>query len=393
MQTRLAIVVALSIAGPAAAQHGTDAALKSGRIVQAAPAEMVKANGRFDQLVHFGHGGVFDAQYRQVDIDADGILAAQKDLMTRLDRSSAKLGAGSRDIVRTGRKLVSSAKLTDAIAVNNIVIEQLVMGQPLRARADLLARNRALASRVGVLQVSPAIAEFLKRWGVLVPRTDYMKACTAAGVPVPPNFSTTGTLWKNQGLLTTKIIQADQDANVWTWASASKRGACIALPRGTGAPGSLAGIICQSATAGKACFWDNKLRGSNASLGWQNITLKISDLQDGNNLAENCTSCHRGNNVFLMSPDDPVWAKVMGRGGPMGNTPLHPKFTTTVAASTDMLAGHPRYIPMSSQATWKNVAPAADAFCNACHEKPVVGQVMVMPPACSGSATGCNVEP
>ncbi|TRW18176.1 hypothetical protein [Glacieibacterium frigidum] len=389
MRIHSATVLLSLIAAPAAAQHGAEAALKSGRIVKAMSTETVRPNGRFDQLVHFGHGAVFDAQYRQVAIDPESALAAQRDLLKRLEGSASRLAPKPREIVRTGQKLVLTARPAEAVAVNQIVIDQLVATQPLRMRADLSARNRALAAQIGPAQLSPAIAAFLKN-GIIVafPTTAYMKACTAAGVPVPPNFSTTSTAWKFQGKLTTKIIQANQDANVWTWASASRKGACIALPRGTGTPGSLAGIICQSATTGKACFWDNKLRGSNASLGWKNITLKIADLQDGNVLAENCTGCHRGNNVFLMSPDDPVWGKVMGRNGP-----LHPKFTTTVSASTDMLDGHPRYIPMSSQATWKNVAPASDPFCNACHEKPVVAQAMVMPPACSSLPTGCNVEP
>lgn len=389
MRVHTVVVVVSLIAAPVAAQHGAEAALKSGSVVKGAPTAIVKANGRFDQLVHFGHGGVFDAQYRQVAIDAGSALVAQQDLLKQLERSVPTLAAKPRAIVRSGQKLALTARPAEAVAVNQVVIDQLVAVQPLRIRADLSARNRALAAHIGTSQLNPAIVEFLKNQVIVAfPTTGYMKACTTAGVPVPPNFSTTGTAWKFQGKLTTKIIQADQDANVWTWASASRRGACIALPRGSGAPGSLAGIICQSATTGKACFWDNKLRGSNASLGWQGITLRIADLQDGNNLAENCTGCHRGNNVFLMSPDDPVWGKVMGRNGV-----LHPKFTTTVTASTDMLDGHPRYIPMSSQAAWKNLAPAPDAFCNACHEKPVVAQAMVMPPACSSLPTGCNVEP
>lgn len=383
----VAVILSL-IAAPAAAQLGAGKAIDHGPIVKGMPTETVKANGRFDQLVHFGHGGVFDAQYRQVEIDAAGALAAQQDLVKQLQRATPKLAVKPSDVVRTGQRLAANARPVDAVAINRVVIDQLIAAQPSRLRADLSARNRAPAAHFGTAPLSPATRRFLKDWIVAFATTGYMKACSAAGVPVPPNFATKGTAWKFQGKLTTKIIQATEDANVWTWASASRKGACIALPRGSGGVGSLAGIICQSATTGKACFWDNRLRGADVSLGWKDITLKIADLQDGNNLAENCTGCHRGNNVYLMSPDDPVWGKVMGRGGP-----LHPKFTTTVTASSDMLDGHPRYIPMSSQATWKNVAPAASPSCNACHENPVVAQVMTMPPACSSLPTGCNVEP
>jgi hypothetical protein len=105
-------------------------------------------------------------------------------------------------------------------------------------------------------------------------------------------------------------------AGVFTYHDRTVRGACVALPRESGNAGSPAGIICQSATTGAACFWDNKLRSAGPSapfLGWRNLTLRIADLQDGDNLSDNCTRCHSGNNVYLVTPDDPTWGRLLRR--------------------------------------------------------------------------------
>jgi hypothetical protein len=212
-------------------------------------------------------------------------------------------------------------------------------------------------------------------------------------VPIPPDWDESGKTWQQQGPLTTKLILSGIPAVVWTYSDPAIRGACIALPRGNGAPGSAAGIICQSATTGKACFWDNKLRSDGPMappLGWSGLTLRIGDLRDGSNLSENCTSCHRGNNVFLLSPDDPTWAKVMGRPAP-----LSPTFTTRVATSpSDTSLGHPRYVPVSGQPGWSNVAPSpATGYCNSCHELPALTAAPAMPPRCATSPTSCNIDP
>ncbi|MGY9056551.1 MAG: hypothetical protein ACKVGZ_13275, partial [Alphaproteobacteria bacterium] len=98
-------------------------------------------------------------------------------------------------------------------------------------------------------------------------------------------------------------------ARVWTWSDPHKRGGCVFLPRGTGS--GLAGTLCQSATSGKACIWDNLDCTTGALLGWKNVTLNVNQMQDGDMLSSNCTGCHKGNNAFLMSPDDATWAKIL----------------------------------------------------------------------------------
>jgi hypothetical protein len=217
--------------------------------------------------------------------------------------------------------------------------------------------------------------------------TDYMGACRKRRVPVPPDWSETGGGgWSLQGNLRsgTNLLRPNQDAFVWTYSDPIRKGACIALPR----EGGQAGFICQSARTGSACFWDNKLRsdGPDADpIDWRGGTvLRIAELQDATELRENCTACHRGDNVFLMSPDDPTWEKVMR--GTLVTTPGS-TFSTRLEDSTDQRGGHPRYVP-SARAGWENpVFPVGCA--GVCHENPVLGfsGMPLMPPGCALTGT------
>jgi hypothetical protein len=221
--------------------------------------------------------------------------------------------------------------------------------------------------------------------------TDYMAYCRRQRVPIPPDWAESGTAWALQGNLSTgtNLLQPGQDAFVWTYSDPVRRGACIALPRGGAGQ---AGIICQSATTGNACFWDNKLTSDGPSapiLDWRGGTrLTISQLQDGSNLQENCTGCHRGNNVFLISPDDPTWTQVLS--GPLVTSPGS-TFTTKLERSSDMQGDHSRYIPVTypaSRPNWVNPFQAGGCA-GACHEIPPLepsfnfNTPSPMPPACA----------
>jgi hypothetical protein len=232
-----------------------------------------------------------------------------------------------------------------------------------------------------------------------------MNECRAESVPVPPNFSMVGsTGWIRQGSLTTNLLRRGAPAEVWTWTDPSRRGACVALPRDNGGAGSLTGIICQSATTGKACIWDNLTQADRTRrIPVATETMVIRELQDGRTLDEDapCTECHTGNNVFLMSPDDPTWAKLM-RGPLNGPQPPGNKFTTIVEPQTDSPGG-PRFTPIA-HASWVN--PALSGGCaSVCHGAPSteiqtryfafpIAERPRMPPACaSGGYRNCYGTP
>lgn len=223
--------------------------------------------------------------------------------------------------------------------------------------------------------------------------TDYMAFCRKSRVPIPPDWALSGTAWVLQGNLGdpsgTNLLQppgpnSRPDAFVWTYSDPVRRGACIALPRGVaGQRGGIAGIICQSAETGHACFWDSRQRDNNNPLrempllDWRTQILRISELKDASNLTEpgsgTCPECHRGNNVFLIAPEDPTWKKVLtGLGFAGGNhTNQGGTFTTRVEASSDMNGGHPRYIPVtypSMRPDWANIFQVGGCA-GKCHEK------------------------
>jgi len=233
--------------------------------------------------------------------------------------------------------------------------------------------------------------------------TPYITECRARGVPIPPNWSLNTNKWIQHGNInSSNLLQPGRDAFVWSYTDPNIRGACIALPRGGGGTrGGLAGIICQNATSGEACFWDSRWRDDANPMrqmpviDWSQSALVISQLKDATNITEPgsgvCTTCHRGNNVFLISPDHPAWASVLR--GTLATAPGS-KFTTRIFGSTDMQGGHPRYVPLSGQRPgWDNTFKAGGCAA-ACHENPDVNFPAIpppipMPPAC---ATNGDVE-
>ena len=129
------------------------------------------------------------------------------------------------------------------------------------------------------------------------------------------------------------------------------------------------------------------------ALDWSSQPLKISELKDATNLTEPgsgvCTDCHRGNNVFLISPDDPTWAKVLR--GPLEG-PRTGTYTTKVEASSAKdQVGRPRYIPIVRPGWTTNLPGSVDGLCGLCHENQQDLDFTTrppMPPACGSQCEG-----
>ena len=147
-----------------------------------------------------------------------------------------------------------------------------------------------------------------------LPTTAYAVKCKQAGVPLPPPF-TSGD-WRKVGRLPANRIFASKlpraDVLVYKPVGTDKKplGLCVALPRGDESGSvDLLGVICQSKSSGKACFWDNVDRSAVPKLPPTRVkgaSLKEVDIdlfQDGALLGENCTNCHRGDNVFVIHED------------------------------------------------------------------------------------------
>ena len=127
----------------------------------------------------------------------------------------------------------------------------------------------------------------------------YLTECGDAGVPIPPDWGTSG--WTNEGPLSPNFLGGD--ATVYTYESTSPRGGCIALPRTYGDPNTIAllGIICLGQDTSKACFWDNE----DIPVG---VVVPISDFVGGADLNPPnwnggiCSDCHSGENPWVVHP-------------------------------------------------------------------------------------------
>jgi hypothetical protein len=182
------------------------------------------------------------------------------------------------------------------------------------------------------------------------PTNNYIRQCQDNEVPIPPVWSPTSREWRNQGRITPFIASDLSLVEVWTYTSTSPQGVCYALPRMRTAYTDIQalGIICQSETTGKACFWDNKRRPASSTprrpsagtassnpgnffLGADTFNVNVADMRDGYNLDENCTDCHRGQNVFLIHSGDALQVRGLDtipaiRYQPLSGIPTDPSW-------------------------------------------------------------------
>lgn len=206
----------------------------------------------------------------------------------------------------------------------------------------------------------------------------YMTECEKNGVPLPPPWGSPD--WTNAGNLPAgQIFALPQFSNVEVWTFQTPLGICIALPRkDKNGDIQALGIICQGTESGKACFWDNIDGAGNKITGANTKGMDPADIQDGSVLKENCTACHRGDNVFIVHPGTPLEIPPKKPGDP---------------APTDTTK--PTYTPVSGQPNWGNEPlgfPLAGGECDTCHSIPkltkdycailkqAVGKTMPPPP-------------
>jgi hypothetical protein len=377
--------------------------------VQQTEAAAAKGRSLAERIASAGHGMLFDRQREAIEPDAPMVSAIQRAILgvilrdekvKRLRRREPTLAGAAERLLRSG-----GLNVNERIVLRAAYIDRLLKNAPRKLKNKYAWRNDALISHhlnrhQGLLEsVRTDVRRLLRRLGFFKPgpiNTRYMADCRAHRVPIPPDWAEKGTPWVRQGMLDQNLLDPGKFAEVWTYSDPNVRGACIALPRDDGSPVKQPnGIICQSATTGHACFWDNKLRGVEPEqfLGWKGRRLVISRLKDGSDLQLSCTACHRGNNVFLIAPDDKTWAKVLR--GPLTG-PSTGTFTTRVEASSDNQGGHPRYIPITTlpeRPGWENPFPSAPGCAGACHETHLLFP-LPMPPACANpSVSNCYGTP
>lgn len=351
-----------------------------------------------DLIASAGHGLVFDAAGQRLSLDPSQALEIQGS-MRELLATAGVIPRQHASLAKRADTFLQQAQPSpeEKVLANHVVLEATLAEADAKLRARYRWRARTVfdhfvAQRPKLLDlIRTDLAAILRELFRDLPREPgnphYAQECRDLGVPVPPDWAESGTAWQRQGDLTTNLLDPGAHAEVWTYQDPAIEGGCIALPRGSGAAGSPAGIICQGAT-GYACFWDNILASEpmESFVGWRGRTLVISQLKNGSNLDSACTSCHRGNNVFNISPDDPTWAKVLR------DLPRTTSFTTQLSSSPDTYLSRPRYVPytgVTPRSGWNNPLPTSS--CGGCHEyhPASFSPPTPMPPACNSLPGGC----
>jgi hypothetical protein len=228
--------------------------------------------------------------------------------------------------------------------------------EKLQARYDWRYRLvRSQAWQRIAITLHPDVLEWLRTHGLdegLPGKSDgeaYVAQCRSESVPTPPEFPSPH--WGMPRTLEPEfnLVASPGDVMVYAWQNAD--GVCYALPR-VGA--MQLGIICQSRRTGKACFYDNLRPTSRLRIDWTRETIVPAEVQNGNDLTEECTECHRGGNAFIIHPGSALQI-------PGINT--HPEVRYTPIGGRDFVNPGPLSLPALTE-------PATQASCDGCHEIP-----------------------
>ena len=319
------------------------------------------------------YGKVYDLQNKPIDLPVDKIPNLQaelkKEIATALTPSTQEL---YQQIENDFKKQLKTSNHFDSLIFNNALIGSMLAEAKTTPKMRPIWQKHHQILRQQTFERLPpfnartieALLRFLRENDLYrhvglsdrLERGSYIRQCQDAGVPIPPDWGSGD--WDYQGIQSRTFISNNLDTEVWAYEDPHVDGSCMALPRKTSSGSiQLLGIICQSDTTGKACFWDNVDGDTGARLTGSSATnMQISELQNGNTLSENCTQCHRGKNVFL----------------------IHPNETIDISRNGYDTDPQIRYTPLSSQAAWQNPTPhdaqGSGPLCSTCHEIPSLGR-------------------
>jgi hypothetical protein len=288
-----------------------------------------------------GHGGMFDSSGRQMPPSLAFIRETQawyrKTLVERLTREqSAQFDAFEKNLM-SGLSLDPQSRLI----AGAYLLDWLINRADANTREHLIGKNAVM--KLALEQRLPELAtgfpksavefkappELLRR---ITPQSApsgtplalvtsnggaaYRTQCMMNGVPVPPDWGTTGWVSRGQILSSDVFISSALQAEVFTWQSTAPPGMCIALPRfNTSNSIKLLGVICLGTTSSKACFYDNEVNGV-AFFPQVGAVVPFSQFGGGTDLVGDvCTDCHAGENPYIIHPNT-VLGSLQGLGLP-----------------------------------------------------------------------------
>jgi len=276
------------------------------------------------------HGQVIDQNFEPVVLDIKTIDAIQVSIFDELYPS---LGAAATAKYGKDLAVLFAAKdlnLHERAEARATAIDGLLTVASAAQIDRMRWRNDTL--RGGIDQVpweytiSPAVLAWIRSHGIPVytppPGQAYIDECVAQSVPIPPDWPSDD--WTEEGTLAFTFLGGDTHVYTYRDPFHPDDGICFALPR-YAPDGALTvnGIICQSKHTGRACFWDNLTRETPVRrIGTADEPLHIGAIQDGYTLSENCTNCHRGDNVFNIHPGTYLDQPDTGVDFPLRYTPI-----------------------------------------------------------------------
>jgi hypothetical protein len=324
--------------------------------------------------VIFYHGMVLDKNQREIPPTLDNVSFVLRRFTEALaSRSSTAANARLVDILRTAPapEMDKTDELLRSIAMARWMLADKDFSRkesldpmlralerwatiPMQEGINVQLRNNSrLAPALAAMQLDIQDEGTKKDQSPLEP-TEYMKECGAAQVPVPPDWGDPRWIFHDTLDPDFSFVKDSKKsiAEIWTFTDPDKPGLCVGLPRILNETGGidLFGIICQSKTTGKACFWDNVDRWTHEQLSSEESKrMKIAAIEDGSMLGENCTNCHRGENVFVIHPGTEL------------------DVLRELGSDTDVAW----YSPISAQNNWGNPGPRTDLrSCKGCHALP-----------------------
>jgi hypothetical protein len=288
-------------------------------------------NDATEPIAFVGHGAIFDQDGKEVTVTLEFIEDAQayyldalyqqanEDQRTHFKEKRNQLFQGRQwdkqsELFATAALLdwlIEEVKLADAgaLASKNNLMWRLLRSKPLQPEQTVLGYGgepfsplpelTALLAEVGL--AGPSVSAAGQLGGA-----DYIQQCTAAGVPIPPDWGT--NRWISKGTLSDaeEFISQGLEAEVYVYDSNSPEGLCIALPRSAGNSIELLGIICLGKTSSNACFWDNQEDDVGYSIP-KGTVVPLTDFAGGPELlggsGQVCTDCHAGENPFVIHPN------------------------------------------------------------------------------------------
>lgn len=189
----------------------------------------------------------------------------------------------------------------------------------------------------------------------------YIDLCEAQGVPIPTVVDTTGgNGWTKKDNLSPDKLRSDGSfgpAEVYYWTH-SDGSVCLALPRESlsdPSRWSAIGLICQGKTSSKACFLDTNGQKLKSQGVYQVQGAGTLDYIAGSDLGDPCTSCHQGQNAFLVHPG----IDATQPGDPTGFGSFPSTMIPFLQADAYYEPIHPSKMPPNP--------PPSDLGCGGCH--------------------------